>query len=74
MFIVIYHPPAADDLLRFLWRHGCRAWKRTAFVIQIDGSPGEATVERLLADWQEHNEGVQAELVTPSRIRNLTPA
>lgn len=73
MFIVIYDPPAADDLVRFLWDHGCRAWKRTAFVIQIDRSPSEATVDRLLADWQERHEGVHAELLTQSRVRNLKP-
>ena len=73
MFIVIYHPPAADDLLRFLWRHGSRAWKRTPFVIQIDGSPDEETVERLLGEWRDRHEDVQAELLTRSRVRKLTP-
>jgi hypothetical protein len=73
MFIIIYHPPASDDLLRFLWRHGCRAWMRTPFVIQIDGSPDEEMVERLLGEWRERHEAVQAELLTRSRVRNPTP-
>ena len=74
MFIVVYDPPAVDDLVRFLWRHGFRAWQRTPFVVQIDGSPREAIVERVLAEWKEGREGVRAELLTLSRIRNLTPA
>jgi hypothetical protein len=73
MLIVVYDPPAVDDLVRFLWRHGCRAWQRTPFVIQIDGSPREADVERLVAEWQEEREGVQAELFTLSCFRDLTP-
>jgi hypothetical protein len=72
LFIVVYDPPAAEDLLWFLWRHGFRAWQRTPFVIQIDGSPREANVERLVAEWNEGREGAQAELLTLSRIRNLT--
>ena len=72
MFIVVYDPPAVDDLVQVLWSHGYRAWKRTPFVVQIDGSPREANVERTLAEWQEGREGVRAELLTLSRIGNLT--
>ncbi len=69
MFIVVYDPPAADDLVRLLRRHGYRAWKRTAFVVQLDGRPDEAEVEHLLAQWLEARPYVRAELVTPSRVR-----
>ena len=73
MFIVVYDPPAADDLVRFLSGHGCRAWKRTPFVVQVDGSAGEANVEHLFAEWHERREEVAAELITSSRIQP-TPA
>ncbi len=72
MFIVIYDPPAADDLVALLSGHGFRAWKRTPFVVQVDSPASEATVERLFARWRETRDDVAAELVTAPRLENLT--
>ncbi len=44
MFGVVYDPPAADHLALFLSGHGCRAWKRTPFVVEIDASANEGKV------------------------------
>ena len=74
MFIVIYDPPAADDFVEVLSGHGFRAWKRTPFVVQVDSPASEATVERLFAQWHEARGGIAAELVTASRLENLTAA
>ncbi len=72
MFIVINDPPAGDDLALFLSSHGCRAWKRTAFVVQIDATASESDVKRLLASWRSAREGVVTELMTPSPGEDLT--
>ncbi len=72
MFIVIYDPPAADDLVDVLSGHGFRARKRTPFVVQVDAGASEVTVERLFARWREEHDDVAAELVTASRLENLT--
>lgn len=72
IFIVIYDPPAADDLVRVLSGHGFRARKRTPFVVQVDGPASEATVERLFACWRETHGDIAAELITASRLENLT--
>ncbi len=74
MFVVVYDPPAADDLARFLSDHGCRAWKRTPFVVEIEGSANEGNVERLFSEWREVRHNVAAELITRSRLENLTRA
>ncbi len=72
MFIVIYDPPAADDLVEVLSGHGFRARKRTPFVVQVDSPASEATVERLFARWREAHGDVAAELITGSRLESLT--
>jgi hypothetical protein len=64
MFIVIYDPPAADDLVRALSGHGFRAWKRTPFVVQVDAPASEATIEGVFTRWRAAHDDVAAELVT----------
>jgi hypothetical protein len=73
MFIVISDPCAADDLVRFLCGHGCRAGKRTPFVVEVERPASEGDVERLLAAWEAPRENVAAELVAASGSRDLTP-
>ena len=72
MFIVIYDPPAADDLVGVLSGHGFTARKRTPFVVQVDSPASEATVEHVFARWREAHDDVAAELITASRLENLT--
>jgi hypothetical protein len=72
MFIVIYDPPAADDLVGFLSGRGFRARKRTPFVVQVDAPVSEPTVERLFARWREAHDDIAAELITASRLESLT--
>ena len=74
MFIVIYDPPAADDLVDFLSGRGCRAWKRTPFVVQVDSPASETSVEQLFSQWHEARGEIAAELITASRRENLTAA
>ena len=72
MFIVIYDPPAADDLAGFLSAHGFRVRRRTPFVVQVDAPASEPNVERLFARWREAHDDVAAELITASRLESLT--
>jgi hypothetical protein len=74
MFIVVYDPTAADELVVLLTRHACEAWKRTPFVVEVDPSADEANVERLFADWHARRDEVAAELSTASRLENVTRA
>ncbi len=69
MFIVTSDPCAADDLVRLLRDHGCRAHKRTPFVAEIEPPATEAEVERLFAEWHETRDDVYAELITRARPR-----
>ncbi len=64
MFVVVYDPSAADDLVVFLRGHGCQARKRTPFVVQIEAPAEEATVERLFSEWHGRQD-VPAELLGP---------
>ena len=72
MFIVIYDPAAADDLVELFSRQGLRAWKRTPFVVQVDAPASEATVDALFARWRDARDDVAAELLSASRLENLT--
>ncbi len=74
MFIVVYDPTAADELVSFLARHACDAWKRTPFVVEVDASADETQVERLFADWHDGRDEVAAELISESRLDKLTRA
>jgi hypothetical protein len=74
MFIVVYDPTAADELVAFLTRQACEAWKRTPFIVEVDASADEKNVERLFADWHERRDEVAAELITRDRLENLTRA
>lgn len=74
MFIVVYDPTAADELIVFLGDHACEAWKRTPFVVEVDASADEASVERLFEAWHDGRDEVAAEFITASRLENLTRA
>ncbi len=74
MFIVVYDPTAADELVLFLSEHACDARKRTPFVVEVDASADEANVERLFGDWHDRRDDVTAELITGSRLENVTRA
>ncbi len=73
MFIVTNDPSAADDLVRFLCGHACRATKPSPFVIEVDCSASEGDVEHLLSVWRSLREDVSAELVAPSRRTPSAP-
>ncbi len=68
MFVVIYDPSAADDLIEFVSRQGYRASKRTPFVVHIDPSGRDRDVERVFAEWHGTRDEIAAELISPARL------
>ncbi len=74
MFIVINDPPAADELVACLSRHGCHARKRTPFVVDVDASAGAANIERIFVEWHAARTQIRAELITGSHLEQVERA